>query len=184
MDATNWYVLTGGPYSGKSTTLNALHSKGYRVVKEVARAYIERQLAQGHSLQAITGDQLHFQRTLLQEMLQNEKKLDQEEITFLDRALPDGIGYFVHGNLDPGEVVSLCKAQHYRYRKVFLLDMLPSSDKTKDVVRREDRRDALLLAQQIEAGYIQLGYPVVHVPVLPLEERVRFILDHVDRKEA
>jgi predicted ATPase len=38
---TNWYVITGAPCSGKTSVIRELEKRGYRVVHEVARAYIE-----------------------------------------------------------------------------------------------------------------------------------------------
>ena len=35
------YVITGGPCTGKTTILNDLHEKGYRVLHEIARKVIE-----------------------------------------------------------------------------------------------------------------------------------------------
>ena len=36
---TNWYVITGGPGSGKTTTVNLLKERGYITTFEHARHY-------------------------------------------------------------------------------------------------------------------------------------------------
>jgi predicted ATPase len=36
-----WYVITGGPSTGKTTTVTALTQRGYHVVEEAARLVIE-----------------------------------------------------------------------------------------------------------------------------------------------
>jgi predicted ATPase len=41
---TNWYVITCGPSSGKTTTLNILNKKGYNTTIEHARHYLDRNL--------------------------------------------------------------------------------------------------------------------------------------------
>lgn len=41
--ATNWYVITGGPSSGKTTTVNALQQRGDKTTIEHARHYIDTQ---------------------------------------------------------------------------------------------------------------------------------------------
>ena len=38
---TNWYVITGGPSTGKTTVVNLLAEKGYNTAIEHARHYIE-----------------------------------------------------------------------------------------------------------------------------------------------
>ena len=52
---TNWYVITGGPSSGKTTTVNLLKERGYITTFEHARHYMDTQrvsgktAAQGHA---------------------------------------------------------------------------------------------------------------------------------------
>ncbi|MEP7231976.1 MAG: AAA family ATPase [Ginsengibacter sp.] len=38
---TNWYVITGGPGSGKKTTLDLLNAGGYKTAIEHARHYFD-----------------------------------------------------------------------------------------------------------------------------------------------
>lgn len=45
MENLNFYILTGGPGSGKSTVLNLLFSMGYPVVPEVGRKIIQEQVS-------------------------------------------------------------------------------------------------------------------------------------------
>ena len=41
MKETNWYVLTGGPGSGKTTTINSINKRGYKTTIEHARHYVD-----------------------------------------------------------------------------------------------------------------------------------------------
>lgn len=61
---TNWYVLTGGPCSGKSTTLEYLSSRGYLVVPEMARVVIDEE---------IRADAFGFQVKILDRKIQLER---------------------------------------------------------------------------------------------------------------
>ncbi len=45
INKTNYFILTGGPGSGKTTTLNELAHRGFLTVPEVARAIIQKQNA-------------------------------------------------------------------------------------------------------------------------------------------
>ena len=38
---TNWYVITGGPSTGKTTTIDLLQKQGYHTTIEHARHYID-----------------------------------------------------------------------------------------------------------------------------------------------
>jgi len=44
---TNWHVLTGAASSGKTTLINMLADKGYETVPEIARQFIDREMARG-----------------------------------------------------------------------------------------------------------------------------------------
>lgn len=44
MKNDNYYILTGGPGSGKTTVLNLLADMGYLTMKESAREIIQRQV--------------------------------------------------------------------------------------------------------------------------------------------
>jgi predicted ATPase len=59
------------------------------------------------------------------------------------------------------------------YRKVFLLECLPL---VRDYARREDETEQRRLRDLLHEVYHSLPFPVVHVPVMPAEERVDFIL--------
>ncbi len=66
------------------------------------------------------------------------------------------------------------------YRKIFLLDRLPSY--TKDYARVEDDTQAAKIHQILEETYCNLPFPVVRVPALSIEERVDFILKNLDNE--
>jgi len=52
MRQTNWHIITGAPCSGKTTVINEIERRGIRVIHEVARAYIDRQLGKGLRFEA------------------------------------------------------------------------------------------------------------------------------------
>ena len=47
----NWYVVTGGPCCGKTTTVNMLAARGYKTTIEEARHYLSRVDPQLHAAQ-------------------------------------------------------------------------------------------------------------------------------------
>jgi len=49
----------------------------------------------------------------------------------------------------------------------------------KDYARTENEDDQKLIHQLIIETYTNLGFTIVFVPVLPPEERVKFILDNL-----
>jgi predicted ATPase len=174
---TNWCVLTGAPSTGKSTILTALKERGYETVPETAREYLRRRQAAGDVIDAIRADQLTFQRQLVAEQASIERRLDPNMRVFLDRALPDAIGYYRAAALDPAELWPLVTS--YRYHRVFVIEPLTAF--SADGVRAESLERAAALARELKAGYSALNYPLFSVPPLPVDDRVTYILNHLER---
>ncbi len=172
---TEWYVITGGPSSGKTTTVELLKQRGYKTTIEHARHYIDTQRVTGKTTEEIRANQLIFQRGVLDMQIEQENSISENEVVFLDRALPDALAYYRFLNLpeDPGLIDALQSAS---YKKVFIMDPLPL---TKDYARTEDEAAQKKIHQLLTEVYESLPFPVVHVPVLPPEERVDFILKNV-----
>ena len=172
--STNWYVLTGRPCSGISTTLRALARRGFRTVNEAARTIIDERMAQGLTVDQIRSDNAQFQRDIVKLKVDVERDLPTDEVIFLDRALPDSIVYHSIAGLDPQEVQQLC--ERATYKKVFFMEPLPYA---RDYARTES--DAILdrLGEELPQAYRSLAYEVIGVPVGTIEERVEWILKQI-----
>ena len=173
--ATHWYVITGGPGSGKTTTVNLLAAKGYKTTIEHARHYIDTQLIKGRTVEEVRKNQTEFQLEILQMQIEQEASLDPNEIVFLDRAIPDALAYYHFLKLPIDERLT-DSISGISYKKVFMLDTLPI---VNDYARREDEKDQKRIHELLTNVYESLPFPVVHVPVLPPEERVNFILKNL-----
>ena len=168
---TNWHVITGAPCSGKTAVIRQLEQRGYAVVHEVARAYIDAELAQGKTLEQIKADEWAFERHILEAKIKLEAGLARDDLIFLDRAVPDSIAYYTLCGLDPAEPRQ--KSRAVRYRKIFLFERLSF---LTDPVRSEDERTADHLGFLIEESYQSLGYTLIHVPLASVTERTEFVL--------
>lgn len=175
MHTTNWYVITGGPSSGKTTTVNLLRTRGYQTTIEHARHYIDTQRITGKTVEEIRSNQLLFQRGVLEMQIAEEKSLSPEEVVFLDRAIPDALAYYRFLNLPEDQEVADA-LQVASYKKVFILDPLPLA---KDYARTEDENAQHKIHTLLSEVYESLPFPVVQVPVLLPEERVDFILKNL-----
>lgn len=179
MSRTNWYVITGAPSSGKTTLLKELEKRGYRVIHEVARAFIEEEMQQGRTLEEIRADKRSFENRVLNAKIAIEANLPKDEVIVFDRAIPDSIAYFEIAGLDTEEVTAM--SPRNEYKKVFLLDRLPYD---RDHVRIEETETAARLDHGLEAGYTMLGYDVTRIGVMPAEERLRLILREIETAES
>ena len=169
---TNWYVITGGPSSGKTTTIELLAGRGYRTTIEHARHFIDTQRVTGRTVAEIRANQREFQKGVLQMQIEQERGLDPNEVWFLDRALPDALAYYRFLALEPEpELIEALKTASYR--KVFILDLLPLE---KDYARTEDSVAQRRIHELLIEVYRSLGFPCETVPTLPPDERVEYIL--------
>lgn len=175
MRKTNWYVITGGPSSGKTTTVNLLKERGYITTIEHARHFLDTQRLKGRTIEEVKKNQRAFQLGVLDMQIEQEEEISDEVQVFLDRAIPDALAYYRFLNLEPDE--KLMKAlKNVSYKKIFILDYLPM---VNDYARSENHDAQKIIHKLITEVYESLPFPVVHVPVLPPNERVDFILKNL-----
>ncbi|MCG6971598.1 MAG: ATP-binding protein [Desulfobacterales bacterium] len=173
MQQTKWQVITGAPCSGKTAVIRELERLGCPVVHEVARRYIDKGLKSGKSLTEIKADILSFERHILYKKIEIERLLPKDKTVYLDRAIPDSIGYYIHEGLDPADPIR--KSRFWQYEHIFFFERIPFE---MDRVRSEDEKIASELEQLLKESYQMLGYEIVIVPLMPVNRRVNFILEH------
>lgn len=166
-----WYVLTGGPCAGKTTTIDALAKRGHPVLAEPARLVIDEKLAAGKTIEEIVSDP-DWLPSVVRRAHAQENELPRDELFFLDRAAPDSIAYYRHFNHEFDDELRSATAEK-KYRKVFLLDLI---DFRNDAARHEDPEEAEILHRLIREAYEGLGYETIPVPVLDVEARADYIL--------
>lgn len=171
MHKTNWYVITGVPCSGKTAVICKLEQLGYRVVHEVARAYVVEELEKGRTIEMIKADILTFEQHILSRKMAIEELLSEYEVVFLDRAIPDSIAYYNLAGLVSEEPIKKSKIK--RYNKIFFFERLTFE---RDSIRLENDKTATKLNILLEQGYRMIGYDIVRVPLLSVDDRVDFIL--------
>lgn len=168
---TEWVVITGAPSSGKTSVIDELSRRGFPIVREAARSFIEACLKKGETLADIRGDEISFQTEITDLALELDRQLNLKQLTFMDRGLPDSISYLRFGGHDPMRAETA--ARLYIYKAVFIFDRLPV---VADGVRSENNSDAMTLDKLLEEDYRRLGYLPIRVPVLSIAERADFIL--------
>lgn len=170
-----WYVLTGGPCAGKTTLLTELSKRGYKTVPEAARTYIDQERANGKTLEVIRSDEGAFQHALIPMKVSAEQNASKDDVTFFDRGMHDSLVYFSYAGISHHPELDEALT-HSRYRKVFVLDMLPYE---KDDARTENYDTASQIHLDLKTAYEKAGMEVVEVPVMPVAERTDFILKHL-----
>lgn len=173
---TSWYVITGGPSSGKSKLIDRLAFSVFQVIPEAARIYIDEEMSKGRKIEEIRADEADFQRIVFQMKLELELKIPPNLKTFLERGTLDSKSYFRNLGLDTTAVVEASKQR--RYRGIFLLDLLPY---ISDYARTEDEETRKRLHQFLYEDYTSLDYNVIRVPVMTISERMQFIVEKIKR---
>lgn len=176
MKKNNWYVITGGPCSGKTTTLDVIKKMGYRVEYETARFWIEQELKNGKTLEEMRKDEYLFQKKILELKIENEKKFPTDELIFVERGIPDTLSYYDQSCGIKDDELLRKALKTCSYKKVFIFELL---DYQKDYARLENAKEAKELENFLIRDYTKLGMDVVFVPKMSIEDRVKFILDNL-----
>ncbi|MBC7836249.1 5-(carboxyamino)imidazole ribonucleotide synthase [Acetobacteraceae bacterium] len=172
----SWYVLTGGPSTGKTTLIEELQKRGYPVVPEAARSFIEQELASGKTIEEIRSDGVQFQRNLFGMKVAAHEDLPVGKPVFFDRGMHDSEAYLrVQGVANDPELAEILKK--ITYKKVFLLDPISY---IPDDVRTETPLEAEKIQTLLRQVYEEAGIEVIQVPVMPVEERISFIHLHLE----
>lgn len=176
MSPNKWYVITGGPATGKTTLLAALAKRGHLTVPEAARAVVDQGRAKGLTIQDIRKDEQKFQENVTRLKAEREVAADPSVLTFFDRGMHDTWAYLVVG---PYKIAPWVEEllQSSRYQKVFLLEPLPEYE--HDYARNEDETKRQQLQKLLKEAYTRHGMEVIHIPVMPVEERADFILSQL-----
>jgi predicted ATPase len=173
---TRWLVITGASSSGKTTLIDLLAGQGFHTVPEPGRQFFERELAKGRTIAEIRQDRAALTRQIYALWLEQESRLPVNQFSFLDRGLPDSLAFYRFAGMDPSGILPDCFL--YRYAAVFMLDRLPYQ---QDGIRGGDDASAAYFESWMIRDYAALGYQLIRVPVLPPEERLKYILERVDK---
>ncbi len=176
--STKWNVITGGPSSGKTATVNQLKKIGFSSTPEAARTLIDIGISSGLTVQEIRRNEEHLNQSILCVQMAIENVLLPDKVCFHDRGIPDSLAYIrLYGG---DESIARKFAAKRKYHKIFLLELLPFQ---KDYARTEDSGKAKHIEQLIYKTYTELNYHVIRVPILTIEERAYFILDSLGISE-
>ncbi len=180
---TKKYVITGGPCSGKTKTLEALGRQGFLTVQEAARIVVAEERKGNAHIKTWNGDVSERQERILNLQLKLERegkeraKRQGKGIMFIDRGIPDGIVYYkISEMLLPEKLIEESKPERRNYEKIFFLE--PISYRC-DAVRKEPLEIARQMHDLLYKTYKDLGYKIIKVPSMPIKERVKFIKENL-----
>jgi predicted ATPase len=178
VEKDNFFVLTGGPGSGKTSVVNALARRGLHCIPEAGREIIQEQtLIGGRAVPWI--DPRNFRELMLSRDLQAYRSnMERSEVVIFDRGIVDALGYSRLTGLEDDE--HLYQAiKRYRYnRRVFIA---PPWEEIylNDSERKQTFREAIATYDAMTLTYKSAGYSLIELPLVSVERRARLILDIV-----
>ncbi|OHV90798.1 AAA family ATPase [Mesorhizobium sp. ORS 3428] len=171
-----FFVLTGGPGSGKTTLIEALKSAGLSTAPEAGRGIIRDQTAIGGPALPWQDPTLFAELMLSWELRSWHAARSEPGPVFFDRGVPDTIGYLRLGGLPVPSHLTRA-ASTFRYaRRVFIAPPWPEVF-AQDEERKQTLDEAERTYHSVAGAYAELGYELVPLPLAPVEERVRFMVD-------
>ena len=174
-DTDRFFVITGGPGSGKSTLVAALQAAGFAGSVEAGRAIIQAQRAIDGPALPWRSPALFAELMLSWEMRSYHAAQHQAGPVFFDRGIPDAMGYLrLLGLPVPGHMEKA--AEIFRYnRRVFIAPPWPDIFR-QDGERKQGFGEAVRTYEAMVATYADCGYELVEIPRATVAGRVGFIL--------
>jgi len=198
-------ILTGGPKSGKTTTLRALKEKfsklpSYYFIDEIVTLHVQAEKAKNPDVNPFA-DLVKLNQAILPLQIQEEDKAPSIDgmCTILDRSLIDD--YAIVSQLKIGEKEHIDIASELdvaiktrKYNLVFILERLPfetennsSEEKPSESTLRKETNDAQAqdqhdhLVKTYNKYSTILGYNIIHVPLLPVAMRAEYIHNEIKK---
>lgn len=168
-------VFTGGPGSGKTTTLDYLKALGYRCADEVGRKVILQQGAiNGRALPWM--DKTAFRDEMVREELEAfSHHQGSQGLVFFDRGIIDSYAYSrLEGLPIPSALLTACHLVKY-HTDVFIFPPWEAIY-ANDTERKQSYAEAVDTYLEMISAYQMFGYSLIEVPKASVSERAGFIL--------
>jgi predicted ATPase len=173
-DVDQMFVVTGGPGSGKTTLITALAACGFSTIPEAGRAIIQRQVAIGGTALPWS-NRLAFAELMLERDIRSYRAAQElRGPVIFDRGIPDVLGYLrVSGVPAPDRIDEATRKFRY-HRRVFIAPPWPAIF-GQDEERKQSIAEAEATCDAMVDVYSSLGYELLVLPLVPVDERVEFV---------
>jgi predicted ATPase len=177
-----FFVITGGPGSGKSSLIDALERAGYARTVEAGRAIIQDQVNIGGRALPWADRELFAELMLAWELRSYRMAQKHPKTVFFDRGVPDVAGYLHLSELTVPPHITAA-AREFRYNRRVLIAPPWEEIFRPDRERKQDFPEAVRTYESLAATYKEFEYELVEIPRAPIEERVRFVLHIIGDRE-
>ncbi len=171
------YVITGGPGFGKTQLIEALRRSGYLCSGEFARDLIEEQTAVGGTILPWKNPRL-FQEEVLKKRVGFFETVPVGALAFADRGIPDQLAFAEYKGFRKPEIL-IEKAWEYRYAPIVFVTPPWPEIFGNDQIRTETFEEASMIDQAIRTCYSDLNYRLIDLPLVPVKNRINFLLETI-----
>lgn len=164
-----FFIITGGPGSGKTTLISALD--GMHRLPEAGRAVIQDELASGGNALPWRDPLAFAEKMFERDVASWEAARGLDGPVIFDRGIPDIVGYLrLSGISVPPHIAKAAAERRYNVR-VFIAPPWQAIF-TQDAERKQTFAEAEATYQAMRRTYAELGYELIVLPLASVEERV------------
>lgn len=181
-------VLSGGPFSGKSTLVKEFKKIGLPVAEEAALTVIEElnnSIGIKEQIKFRDSNINEFQNMILDKQIHFENQAIKEAIQYkndyiiCDRGVYDALSYYeLFKRKINSEILDKIESIHYDFS--FICDVLPNFDTRPETGRFETFETSKKLSEHSYKIYSKYVENTIFLPVMSVEERLDFITDYIN----
>lgn len=175
MTKNNFFILSGGPGSGKSTVLEYLNKKGYDHVLETGRQIIKERLL--NKLPPRPEPKVFAQQMFNRDFENFLAHSNRPSLVYFDRSFVDSAYLIFQSNKQNFKSIKEILTKYRYNKKVFI------APPWKEIYRNDTERDqtfdeAISIYEQLLEWYQTNGYEAIAIPKGPIDKRAEFILSN------